>query len=38
MCIGIVWEPGCDIIKFEINIIFLIKPILQRDQKVETKI
>ena len=26
MCITIVCLPGCDVIKFEINLIFLIKP------------
>ena len=26
ICITIVCEPGCDVIKFEINPIFLIKP------------
>ena len=25
MCIAIVWEPGCDVINFEINVTFLIK-------------
>ena len=26
MCITIVCQPGCGVIKFEINLIFLIKP------------
>ena len=26
MCIVILCQPGCDVIKFEINLIFLIKP------------
>ena len=28
MCIAIVCFPGCDIINFEINVIFLIKPFI----------
>ena len=28
MCIAIVYFPGCDVINFEINLIFLIKPFL----------
>ena len=26
MCIAIVCQPGCDVMKFKINFIFLIKP------------
>ena len=37
-CIAIVYEPGPDVINFEINLIFLIKPIFLNDQKVKTKI
>ena len=37
MCIAIVCFPGCDVIIFEINFIFLIKPFLH-DQNVKTKI
>ena len=35
MCIAIASEPGCDVINFEINLIFLIKPFFQ---KAKTKI
>ena len=38
MCIVIVSQPNCDVINFEINGIFLIKPFLLHDQKVKTKI
>ena len=31
-------RPGCDVIKLEINLIFLIKPFFLNDQKVKTKI
>ena len=38
MCIVILCKPDCDLINFEINLIFLIKPLMQHDQKVTTKI
>ena len=37
MCIEIVCEPGCDVMNFEVKLIFLIKPFSLRDQKVVTK-
>ena len=37
MCIAIVCEPGCHVINFEVNLIFLIKPLFLHDQKVVTK-
>ena len=37
MCIAIVCKPGCDIMSFEINLIFLIKPFFLRDQKIMIK-
>ena len=37
MCIAIVYYPGCDVMDFEINLIFLIKPFFLHDQKVKTK-
>ena len=37
MCIVIVCYPGCDVMDFEINSIFLIKPFFQHDQKFITK-
>ena len=30
--------PSCDVINFEINLIFLIKPFFLHDQKVKIKI
>ena len=38
MCIVTVCEPGCDVINFEINLIFLLMPFFLHDQKVKTKI
>ena len=38
MGIAFVCYPGCDIMDFEINIIFLIEPFFLHDQKVMTKI
>ena len=35
---GIVYFPGCDVIKFEINLIFLVKLFFLHDQKLMTKI
>ena len=37
MCITIIYYPGCDVMGFEINLIFLIEPFFLHDQKVVTK-
>ena len=37
VCIAIVFYPGCDVMDFEINYIFLIEPFFLHDQKVMTK-
>ena len=37
MCNVVVCTPGCDIINFEINLIFLIKLFFLHDQKVNNK-
>ena len=37
MCVVILCEPGCVVINFEINLIFLIKPFFLHSQKVKTK-
>ena len=37
MCIAIVYYPGCDVMDFGINLIFLIEPFFLNDQKVMTK-
>ena len=37
MCIAIICKPGCDIMNFEANLIFLNKPFFLHDQKVKTK-
>ena len=37
MSIAIVCYPGCDVMDFEINLIFLIEPFLLHDQKVMAK-
>ena len=37
MRIMIVCQPVCDLMNFEINLIFLIKPFFLYDQKVKTK-
>ena len=34
----IIFDLGCDVINFETNLIFLIKPFFLNDQKVKTKI
>ena len=34
MCIAIVCQPGCDVMSFGVNTIFLIKAFFQHDQKV----
>ena len=38
ICIVIVCEPFCDVMKFEITLIPLIKPLFLYEQKVKTKI
>ena len=38
MCIAIVCYPGCDVMDFEINLIFLIETFFLHNQKVQTKI
>ena len=38
MFIAIVCYPGCDVMNFEINLIFLIEPFFLHDQKVLNKI
>ena len=37
MCIAIVCKPGCDVMNFEDNVNFLIKPFFLHDQNVVTK-
>ena len=37
MCIVIICKQGCDAMSFEVNLMFLIKPISLHDQKVVTK-
>ena len=37
MCIVIVYYPGCDVMDFKINLIFLIEQFFLHDQKVTTK-
>ena len=37
MCIKIVCYPGCDVMDFEANLIFLIEPFFLHDQKVMAK-
>ena len=37
MCIGIVRKPGCDVMNFEVNLIFLIKLFFLYDQNVVVK-
>ena len=34
--IFIVYQTGCDITNFEINLVFLMKPFFLQDQKVKT--
>ena len=38
VCIAIVYYPGYDVMDFKINLIFLIEPFSQHDQKVMIKI
>ena len=38
MCIVIVCFPGCEVINFEVNLIFLIKLLFLHDQNVKRKI
>ena len=37
MCIAIVCKPGCDVMNFEVNLIFLINLFFLNDQRVMTK-
>ena len=37
MRIAIVCKSGCDVMNFEVNLIFLIKPFFLHEQKVVTK-
>ena len=37
MCFAIGCQPGCDVMNFEVDFIFLIKPFFLHDQKVMTK-
>ena len=37
MSIAIACEPGCDVMNFDVNLIFLIKPFFLHGQKVVTK-
>ena len=37
MCIAIVCYPGCDVMDFEINLIFPIQPFFLHDQKAMPK-
>ena len=37
MCIAIIYKPGCDVMNFEVKIIFLIKLFFLHNQKVVTK-
>ena len=38
ICITIVYWPGCEVIKFEINLIFLIKPFCYMTKKSRQKL
>ena len=38
MCIAIVYFPGCDVIIFEIKLIFLIKPFFYINKKSRQKL
>ena len=37
MCVAIAYKPGCDVMNFEVNLIFLIKSFFLHDQKVVTE-
>ena len=37
MCIAIVCKPSCDVMNFEVNLVFLIQPLFLHDQKVSNK-
>ena len=37
VCIAIFCKPGCDIMNFEVNLVFLIKPFFLHDQNVVKK-
>ena len=38
MCIAIVYEPGCDVIYFESNLIFLTKPFSYMNKKLRKEL
>ena len=38
MCVAIVCEAGCEVINFEINLIFLIKPFVYLTKKSKQKL
>ena len=38
MCIATVCKPGCDVMNFEVKLMFLIKPLFLREQKAVAKI
>ena len=38
MCCGIACFPGCDVINFEINLSFFVKPFLYMTKKLEQKL
>ena len=37
VCITIACKPGCDVMNFEVNLIFLIKPFFLHEEKVLIK-
>ena len=37
MCIALVCQPGCDVMNFEINLIFLFKPLLYMTKNAKQK-
>ena len=37
MCVAIACKPGCDVMNFEVKLIFVIKPFILRDEKVVTR-
>ena len=37
MCIAIFCKPGYDLMNFELNLIFLIKPIFLHEQNIRNK-
>ena len=38
MCIAIVCQPGCNVLNFEINFIFLLRPFLYMTKKSKQKL